>query len=352
MLKEYTPIEYVCIDVANTFGLDKLLFEDRIQWVKDHVNELEALADEAEDKVLYMKAVHALRECQAGKPIGHLVPLDAICSGVSLLSVMAGCVKGADATGLVTEKRADAYTEVTAAMNKILIAKGMSSIDVPRADVKRAVMTSAYGSTLVPKEVFGEGDMLATFYQAAFQVAPAAFELMSVLLSAWQPNVLAHSWVMPDNFHVNIKVMQSKEARIQINELGDATFTTYVKINEGTEKGVSLVANVTHSLDSYVLRSLVRRASFVPSKVEAASDAITIELLSRTEEKACPESEEDLLNMLTIYEYSKMLDVSIIDYITHENIQYVPATLLKKLNKTLNKMLELGSKPVLTIHDA
>ena len=56
--------------------------------------------------------------------------------------------------------------------------------------------------------------------------------------------------------------------------------------------------------------------------------------------------------MLNIYEYSKMLDVSIIDYITHENIQYVPVELLRKLNKTLNKMLELGSKPVLTIHDA
>ena len=101
---------------------------------------------------------------------------------------------------------------------------------------------AAYGSTLVPKEVFGEGELLAVFYQAAFQVAPAAFELMAVFLNAWQSNVLAHSWVMPDNFHVNIKVMQSKETRIQINELGDATFTTHVKINEGTEKGVSLVA--------------------------------------------------------------------------------------------------------------
>ena len=54
---------------------------------------------------------------------------------------MTGCIKGADATGLVTEKRADAYTDVTVAMNNILKLKGFSSIEIPRNDIKRCVMT-------------------------------------------------------------------------------------------------------------------------------------------------------------------------------------------------------------------
>lgn len=158
------------------------------------------------------------------------------------MSAITGCIKGADATGLVSNKRADAYTDVTAAMNKILTLKGMNGIVVPRNDVKRAVMTSGYGSTLVPKEVFGEGDLLATFYQAAFSVAPAAFELMSGLLDTWQADTLSHNWVMPDNFHVNIKVMQSKEVRVEVDELGHTTFTTHIKINQGSKKGLANVA--------------------------------------------------------------------------------------------------------------
>ena len=80
-MKEYLPLDYLCIDIANHFGLDKLLFEDRIQWVKDNYAQLEELADKADVKPLYMKAVHELRNVVAGKPTGHIVQLDATCSG-------------------------------------------------------------------------------------------------------------------------------------------------------------------------------------------------------------------------------------------------------------------------------
>ena len=359
MFKSYTPIEYLCIDIANCVGTqgsfrgDKELFETRIQWVKDNNHQLESFIDVAEDKPLFIKALHALRSAQLGQPIGHLVALDATCSGIQIMSAITGCIKGADATGLISEKRADAYTDVTAAMNKILTLKGMNGIVVPRNDVKRAVMTSGYGSTLVPKEVFGEGELLATFYQAAFQVAPAAFELMSSLLDTWQADTLSHNWVMPDNFHVNIKVMQSKEVRVEVDELGHTTFTTHIKINQGSKKGLANVANTIHSIDGYLLRSLIRRASFNPTKVINAHDTINKHLMTRAYGATNKGTlDVDLENMLNIYEYSKMLDVSIIDYITEENIGYVPMELLVKLKATIDKMLELGSSPVLTIHDA
>ena len=270
MFKRYSPLEYICIEIANCFGKDKWLFEQRIQWVKDNYTILEQLADDAEDKPQYIKAVHELRQVVAGNPTGMLVALDATCSGIQIMSAITGCVRGADATGLVTEKRADAYTDVTKEMNGILKLKGFTEIEVPRPDVKRAVMTSGYGSTLVPKEVFGEGELLATFYQAANVIAPAAFELMSDLLDTWQADTLSHNWVMPDNFHVNIKVMQSKETRIEVDELNHATFTTYVKVNQGSKKGLANVANTIHSIDGYLLRSVIRRASFNVQKVTTA----------------------------------------------------------------------------------
>ena len=350
MFKKYLPIDYICIDLANCYGLDKLLFEDRIKWVKDNFNYLEDFIGAAENKPQYIKALHALRETMLGNPTGHLIGLDASCSGIQLMSVMTGCIKGADATGLVSQKRADAYTDVTTEMNSILKLKGLSSIEVKRDDIKRCVMTAGYGSTLVPKEVFGEGDLLTTFYQAASAVAKGAFELMPALLDSWQKDALSHNWVMPDNFHVNIKVMQTKETRIEVDELDHATFTTYVKINKGSEKGLANVANLTHSVDSYVLRSLIRRASFDVSKVNEAVKLISNAIQhSRDTVSTCDEALE---NMLNIYEYSAMLDVSIIDYINADNIGHVPLALLVKLNATLGKMLELGSSPVLTVHDA
>lgn len=360
MFKEFNAIDYICIDIANcvgtqgTFRGDKELFEARIAWVKSNYLILESFNELAEDKPLYIKAVQALRDVVAGKPTGHLVALDATCSGIQIMSAITGCVRGADATGLVSEKRADAYTDVTKEMNAILKLKGFSSIVVPRADVKRAVMTSGYGSTLVPKEVFGEGDKLDIFYQACNVIAPEAFKLMSALLDTWQPDALMHSWVMPDNFHVNIKVMQSKETRVEVDELNHTTFTTHIKINQGSKKGLANVANTIHSIDGYLLRSVIRRASFNEVEVSSALSAITIVLLERANGKAteavCPSA--DLQNMLTIYSYSKMLDTSIINYMDADNIHSVPTELLVKLSATLSKMLELGSSPVLTVHDA
>jgi DNA-directed RNA polymerase len=137
-MKQFSAWQYLLIDVSNNFGLDKLLFEERIQWAQDHLQELESLSDKAESQPLYKKAVMALRKAQKGIPTGHLVALDACCSGLQLMSVVTGCVAGATATGLVDpEVRADAYTIVTKEMNNIL----GGGLSVSRADAKRSVMT-------------------------------------------------------------------------------------------------------------------------------------------------------------------------------------------------------------------
>ena len=263
---------------------------------------------------------------------------------------MAGCVRGADATGLVSHKRADAYTDVTREMNKILQLREMSTIVVPRKDVKRAMMTSVYGSTAVPKEVFGEGDLLDVFYSAVAVVAPAAFELMTALLHTWQPYALQHSWVMPDNHHVMIKVLEQKETRIEVDELNHATFTTYVTINQGTEKGVANVANVTHSVDAYVLRSVIRRASYDVKKVKEAYQLLNSSL--SVDADATEPCDDALQTMLDIYKYSAMLDISIIDYINESNVHHVPLPMVIRLLAVLTEMLARGSSPVVTVHDS
>jgi DNA-directed RNA polymerase len=78
----------------------------------------------------------AIRRAQNGEAIGHLVGMDACCSGIQVMSVLTGCIAGATATGLVDPNvRADAYSLVTLEMDKILGGK----LVVSRKDAKDAL---------------------------------------------------------------------------------------------------------------------------------------------------------------------------------------------------------------------
>lgn len=218
----FTPFEYLLIDIANHRGLDKELFDERIEWVKSNIHNLEAFVKDAADPAQYVKAVLALRQAQAGKPIGHMISLDAVCSGIQVMSALTGCIKGCEATGLINpNKRSDCYTEVTTVINQMLEADGHLAMKVPRAHAKQAVMTAGYGSEAKPIEIFG--DFVGYFRQATMAVAPGAFKLMPVLVKTWNKNALDHSWVMPDGFNVFIPVIKKDTVRLRIDELQGAS---------------------------------------------------------------------------------------------------------------------------------
>lgn len=80
-MKTFTPFEYLLIDVANQYGLDKKLYEQRIEWAMNNLDKLETLVNEAETPNMYWKAVDAVRCAQGGIPTGHLVGFDSAASG-------------------------------------------------------------------------------------------------------------------------------------------------------------------------------------------------------------------------------------------------------------------------------
>jgi DNA-dependent RNA polymerase len=349
-MKTFTGYQYLLIDISNNFGLDKLNFEQRIQWATDNLVELESLASKAEKPPLYQKAVMALRKAQAGLPTGHRVGFDAVCSGVQIMSVVTGCVAGARATGLVDpDKRADAYTEVTAAMEVILGGK----LTISRADAKRALMTSMYGSKAVPKELFGEDTPeLDAFYAACHQVAPGAWELLQDLLGSWKPYALVHKWKLPDGFDACVKVMSKQEARIEVDELNHATFTYEFYENEGTQKGLSNVANVVHSIDAYVLRCIHRRCNYDAELVMEVGTLIEIEMMKRSMGLSTVQvgSDETMDYYIQQYFRSGMADVVILPYLDINTITVLPGNLLEALAVIVNGMLEYKPFEVVAIH--
>ena len=281
-MQTFTGFEYTKIDVANHYGLEKETFQARIKWVDDHIGNLEGLVDDAGSRPLYAAAVMALRDAQAGVPSGHLVGLDACSSGIQIMGTLMGCPVTCESTGLIDPTvRADIYTDVTDVMNAKLHQAGIN-ISPARDDVKQALMTHFYGSTMKPKEIFGEETIeLEKFYEAQAEVAPGAVTTMEMLLGSWQPFALSHDWTLPDGFESKCKVMTPVDVKIEVDELDHATFTHRFYENEGTERGLSIAANIIHSIDGMIVREMNRRCNYDKDVLQKARQLVRSELAKR-----------------------------------------------------------------------
>lgn len=203
-----------------------------------------------------------------------------------------------------------------------------------------------YGSQAVPKEVFGEGLLLNIFYNAMRSMAPAAWELNEAFLSMWNPNSDTYGWVLPDNFNVKIKVMDSVRHRVHfLNE----PYDIFIKEQRAIENGRALGANTIHSLDGMVVREMTRRCSHDAEKVKHLRDLIDTHLESPTDlvESNSPEDDKLVDVLWNHYVHSGFLSARILNVLNANNISKVDGLVVRELLDSLPK------KPfeVISIHD-
>lgn len=346
MFKTFTGLEYLAIDVANAYGLDKLPFDARILWVKYNQDTLETLAIEAEEPHLYNKAVAHLRKALKGLPSGHAVALDSCASGLQLMSVMTGCKSGCYMTGLIDpDKRMDAYSLVTGHMNDLL---GDASVLVPRKDAKDAVMTTLYGSKAKPREIFGDkSPAYNAFYEVLEDKCKGAYRLLNVLISAWDSKKDFNHWVLPDGFNAYVPVMQSQIDRVKVEEL-EYTMSVQTWLNQPLDYSVSLAANVVHSVDAYVLRTLVRRCNYNAKQVKEAVELIQDALANLSLVYFYP---DEAIMPVHLFNKTGIADISCLDVLP-KIVKYLPQRMLKQLLATFTEMLKHEPFEVITIHDS
>lgn len=331
MFKEYSPMQYLAIDIANQMGFDKQTFESRISWVKTNRDKLESYQDQAEEPMLFKKAVNAFRQAEEGIPTGHVIGLDSASSGLQLMSAMMGCKAGMALTGLIIPNvRADAYSLITKAMNEKV------SVEVSRKEAKDSVMKGLYGSTKVPKDIFG--DLVPYFYETMHEQAPGAMQLLELLRQAWNPDVDRNTWSLPDGYMAMVPVTETIDRKIHVAQLR-YTPVVRVQVVAPQEKGLSLIANVVHSCDSYVLRTLVRRCNYSVRDVKEAIQALTIL-------NYYPKESE----YLDVWNRTGMVDMTMINGTTMEIAGY-PIEMRTKLLRMLNMCLEHKPFEIITIHD-
>ena len=337
-LTEFSAREYLKIDVANSFGLDKENWDVRINWFDANEPILESLINDAETPALYFAGVQAWRDVCSGKPSGYPISLDACASGSQLLACLIGDTSAASMCGVIdTGNREDIYTNVY----NLMLAEGVPD-NVSRADTKRALMTSLYGSEQEPAEVFGTGDTLHTFYHVVQTHMPYVWELNAAFLDMWNPEATMYSWVLPDNFHVHNKVMATEKE--QVTFLGD-TYEVTKKVNKPTKKGRSLCANVVHSIDAMIVRELTRRCSYDMNQI----NKVGLCLMQYGVENAKEAFHEDEVTILWgHYKQTGYLSARILDYINEDTVCYVDRDVVMELVESLPK------KPfnILAIHDA
>lgn len=249
-MQQFTPIEYIKISIANSYGLDKKPWEERIDFVNTHSTPgLLDLSKEASEPMMMVKGVNALVDALNGVPSGYMCNLDMTCSGIQLFSILAGCKKSAARVNLIdTGNRENVYSYMGDIMG------------VPGSDLKKTVMTTMYSSTAMPKSIFGEGEMLDKYYETMYSVLPGAMSVKDMIESCVSPEAEEYSFTMPDGFEVVYKVKYKKSSKIEVQELEKATFTYVHKVLGAKEDDRSLAAHVAHACDSYIVREATRRA--------------------------------------------------------------------------------------------
>jgi DNA-directed RNA polymerase len=256
-MEQFTGYEYLMIDVANSWGLDRLPWQERIFWVKDNWNDLEDLLDQCGAQYAYEKSVKALRTVERGQPTNHMVGLDATASGIQVMSCMAGDTTGAETVNLVdTTERRCVYQDMATQMGEL------TGKEYTRKDLKHPCMTYFYGSTKTPESIFGaDTEELEAFYRTLSMQVPGASSLRDMFLDMWDPTATNYEWAMPDGHYAYVPVVLSEEKGVEIDEAHHFRYTMRTLKCSAKNRGRALAANIVHSVDGWVCREMVKRAN-------------------------------------------------------------------------------------------
>lgn len=307
---ESTGPRWLAIHGANTWGNDKVSFEDRIAWVKAHEARILACAENPLGDLWWSEADSPfcfLAFCfewagyrrDGADHITHIpVALDGSCSGLQHYSAaLLDPVGGAAVNLTPQDKPADVYSEVAKRATALLqlkadlggddaaIAGHLIALGIDRAATKRPTMTLPYGSTrmtcsdhveewlfkkvaAIPgeREKFGNDlSVAADLLASAVWDAIGDIVVAPRVVMAWLRQVageaskeeLPLTWETPDGFLVNQQNRELGDHRIK-TRMGDSL--VYLKASDEsdsldkTKQRNSFPPNWIHSMDATHLR--------------------------------------------------------------------------------------------------
>lgn len=291
------------VHTANVFGVDKVSFEERVQWVNDHMEELNDSAVQPLDGQMFWTSADspwsALAACMelAGAMVGGLsyvshipIAMDGSCSGLQHYSAMLRDPVGGASVNLVPAvKPGDIYTQVAnrAQVLSNVSGNGMSPYwvgKIVRSIAKQPTMTLCYSATIfgmqgqIRKAVV---DLGAEDYLGGAQLQPACAYMAHIIWDAIGDVVIAARsamnflrecsdvvaeanqpivWTAPNGFRVEQAYMEERADRIEVFYQGERLqlrLTTETTTINTRKQSAGIAPNFVHSLDSAHLMATV-----------------------------------------------------------------------------------------------
>lgn len=283
-------MEWLKIDLANHYGLDKKTWDERISWVNENIDKLEDLISSADKPLLFKQAVTNFRYTQATGYSRQIVRLDATCSGPQIMSVLTKDVEAMRMFNVIGSDRVrDFYTEAANKMfelmpNSILFNEWKSKGEL-RKYIKKGLMTFFYNSKakieeLIPSDEYPEEHKC--FYNVCEMLCKGACELKSDFNEIFSEDMNLFKWRLPDGHTSYVPNMVKRSKRLEIQELGSKVTFEYReqgpdKENTSDNKNWrSLAVNVIHSVDAWVCREVINKLSSKDINVSPIHDSFGV----------------------------------------------------------------------------
>lgn len=346
-MEHYSPAQWTLIDMANHYGLDKEVYSKRLAFGREM---LEAIKEEqdmspwinkADAPAMFTKAICAVRDILMGNETGHVIELDACNSGPAILSTLMHCITGMKNTGVIdTGVRPDGYNTILTNFD--------TEVEVGRKEVKTATVPYAYGSDYKPEQVFGD-ELFAEFEAAYEKTFPEAYFVRKVLINAWNSKALYHEFTAIDGLvaHLECKGLQKTKSTI----LG-YTYTYAHSVNRPLiptqDKGTkSLVANVTHCADGFVVREFDNRCNYNVRQVTGAIEMIDKHLINGSTHQS-----EAFLRLQDLGIKHNFVSMAVVEVMEWDCLAGAEPEYLMKLRALFERVLEYPSFETFSIHDA
>jgi hypothetical protein len=330
-MQKLSGIEYLQADIACKYDkkMEKKTWNERIQRFHELAIFNTNMIKKASNPIGLRAAIKAYNDYRENKPTGYMISLDACSSGLQLLSVLVSCSKSFELCGGNSDECVDSYTTIYDEMN-------VSNI-LTREVVKKAIMTAFYGSFSIPEKTFkGNIDL---FYDTIIRLAPGAWNLNIGIQELWdQISGDNYEWILPDNFHAYIETKDKVEVSFTFN---GENYQVSQNVNKRPDFHKGLGPNLIHSVDGLVVREMVRRCMFNPSKLS------NIMMWMNDSVSDNGKSAEMVKTLWEHYTTTGFLSVRILDYLYKDTLGLVDKDVIVELIESMpNKSFD-----IVTVHD-
>lgn len=330
-------------EMAENIGLDGFKMYSN----KEYVKMLELIENPQDlDEEIYNEYVLNFRKDLEEGNSSEFYRIDQHMSGCADQGLAMRCAETLKNLGISTNEHKDGYTAVHSKTAKMAEAIGIYIPNLVRDTIKDIVIPHFYNGEFMAEKILGDKGA-EVFFEAYSKTFPLPEFFRKELKRVWKKQPVWY-WQLPDGYQVAIPSMSiPEECTVMIDGKlyyynyatmtgKDAQYTSGKRV-KGT---LALCANVTHSIDGYVKREIIRRASMTKAHAEYVLSVC---------KDASTELNDNYKRLIDIARRTGIVSIRFI-YLLEENPVRLPDDILEQLHIVMQR---LPSRPfeVLAVHD-